>query len=58
MANLPLGRMVSRLLFFKEFWNLVEDDLMRMFKDFNEGNLNIQKLNYGVISLIPKALFG
>jgi hypothetical protein len=27
---------------------------MRMFKDFNEGNLNNQRLNYGVISLIPK----
>ena len=40
--------------FFKNFWHIIKGDLMKMFRDFHGGNLDIQRLNYGVISLVPK----
>jgi hypothetical protein len=32
--------------FFKNFWYLIKGDLMKMFRDFHGGNLDIQRLNY------------
>ena len=40
--------------FFKKFWNLIKEDLIMMFSDFYAGKLDIQRLNFGVITLIPK----
>jgi hypothetical protein len=40
--------------FFKKFWNLIKKDLSMMFSDFYAGKLDIQRLNFGVITLIPK----
>jgi hypothetical protein len=40
--------------FFKRFWNLIKGDLIMMFRDFFAGKLDIQRLNFGVIKLIPK----
>lgn len=42
------------LIFFKRFWEILKEDIEDMFKDFWENKLDIKRLNYGVITLIPK----
>jgi exonuclease III len=41
-------------LFFKLFWGKIKGPIMEMLQDFREGNLDIARLNYGIITLIPK----
>lgn len=41
--------------FYKKCWGIVKTDLMDMMNDFYLGELDIGRLNYGVITLIPKA---
>jgi hypothetical protein len=41
-------------MFYQTFWELVKIDIMDMFKDFYEGKLDIYRLNFAVLSLIPK----
>ena len=40
--------------FFKTFWSVIKGDLLAMFDDFYKGELDIKRLNYGVITLVPK----
>jgi hypothetical protein len=40
--------------FYKCFWNQVKGPVMEMFQKFYVGDLNQSRLNYGLISLIPK----
>uniref|UniRef100_A0A0A9BDC7 Reverse transcriptase domain-containing protein n=1 Tax=Arundo donax TaxID=35708 RepID=A0A0A9BDC7_ARUDO len=40
--------------FFKNFWNMYKNELMEMFSDFYNGTLDIKRLNYEVITLVPK----
>jgi hypothetical protein len=44
--GLPVG-------FYREFWPELKP-VLEMFSDFFRGELNISRLNYGMISLIPK----
>lgn len=39
---------------FKRFWETIKGDYTRMFEDLHEECLDIKRLNYGVITLIPK----
>lgn len=39
--------------FYHHFWEFVKFDLKALFDDFHEGNLDISKLNYGIITLVP-----
>ena len=41
-------------LFYQTFWDLIKKDFMWMVRDFENGNLDIYKLNYAIITLIPK----
>lgn len=41
-------------IFFKKFWDTIKGDMMDMFQDFWAGLLDIKRLNYGVITLVPK----
>jgi hypothetical protein len=45
--GLPVG-------FYKEFWNELKSTVLEMFLDLYRGELNLSRLNYGMISLIPK----
>jgi hypothetical protein len=47
----PNGFSVS---FFKHFWETINEDMFNMFQDFWEGHLDIKRLNFGVITLVPK----
>jgi hypothetical protein len=40
--------------FFQNFWDLIQMDILNLFKDFYVGNLNIERLNYGMVTLLPK----
>ena len=42
------------IAFYRGCWDIVKGDLMRSVNDFYLGNLDIKRLNYGVITLIPK----
>ena len=41
-------------LFFKRFWDLIKGDVLDMFRDLWARNLDIRRLNYEVITLVPK----
>lgn len=40
--------------FYLTCWGIIKDDLMKLFQDFYEHNLDISLLNYEVITLLPK----
>ena len=40
--------------FYQVFWGLIKDDLMALFSDFFNEDLNLFSLNFGIITLIPK----
>jgi hypothetical protein len=40
--------------FYQTFWEVIKYDLKEMFDAFHQGRLDIERLNHGVISLIPK----
>lgn len=42
------------VIFFRKYWEIIKEDIYSMFKDFHLGRLDIKRLNYGVITLIPK----
>jgi hypothetical protein len=42
------------VVFYKEGWEIIKGELMRMVNDFYLGNLDMNRLNYGVITLLPK----
>jgi hypothetical protein len=40
--------------FYQAFWEIIKDDLMALFKEFHNGSLNLYRLNFGIITLLPK----
>jgi hypothetical protein len=40
--------------FFKQMWNQIKPEIMRMVQDFNNNVLDLRRLNYGVITLVHK----
>jgi len=40
--------------FYKKCKEIIKDDMMALFDDFFEGNLDISRMNYGMITLLPK----
>jgi hypothetical protein len=40
--------------FYQACWAIIKGDLMDMVQDFWKNDLRIDRLNYGVITLIPK----
>ncbi|XP_073359806.1 uncharacterized protein [Aegilops tauschii subsp. strangulata] len=41
-------------LFLQNFWEIIKHDIMVMFDDFHKGNLDIYRLNFAMLTLIPK----
>jgi hypothetical protein len=41
-------------MFYQYFWDVVKGDLMSMFDDLYNGNLDLYKLNFALITIIPK----
>jgi hypothetical protein len=40
--------------FFQDFWDTIKSDLFNLFNSFHDGSLNIERLNFGKVTLIPK----
>jgi hypothetical protein len=40
--------------FYQHFWNVIKHDLMALFTEFHKGELPLYKLNFGVVTLLPK----
>jgi hypothetical protein len=40
--------------FFKKFWEILKGPILTILNDFALGRVDISRLNYGIISLIPK----
>uniref|UniRef100_A0A8R7UN60 Reverse transcriptase domain-containing protein n=1 Tax=Triticum urartu TaxID=4572 RepID=A0A8R7UN60_TRIUA len=41
-------------LFYQTFWEVIKKDFIAMVRDFEEGKLDIHRLNFALIVLIPK----
>src|SRR6185503_3351363 len=41
--------------FYQEFWGLIKRGLLAMLEEFHKGELPICNLNFGTITLLPKA---
>jgi mannosylglycoprotein endo-beta-mannosidase len=41
-------------LFYQKFWEVIKVDLLRMFRDWNKGELDLFRLNFSLLTLIPK----
>jgi mannosylglycoprotein endo-beta-mannosidase len=40
--------------FYQKFWDVIKSDLMALFAQLQDGDLPLFKLNFGVITLLPK----
>ena len=40
--------------FYQRFWELIKFDLMQLFAQLHSGELPLFKLNFGIITLLPK----
>ena len=40
--------------FLKSCWHIIKQDIYLLCKDFHEGKLNLESINTGYITLIPK----
>jgi mannosylglycoprotein endo-beta-mannosidase len=41
-------------LFYQKFWDLIKPELLRMFSDWHRGELDLFRLNFSLLMLIPK----
>jgi hypothetical protein len=41
-------------MFYQHFWNVVKGDLIEMFDDFHKGRLDLYRLNFALVTIIPK----
>jgi hypothetical protein len=41
-------------LFFQKFWDILKEDLVKLFEEFHKGSLDLYRLNCVVMTLIPK----
>ena len=40
--------------FYQHCWDIIKEDILELFRDFHEGRLDVSRLNYGIITLLPK----
>jgi hypothetical protein len=43
-------------LFFQKFWDIIKNDIISLFQDFYTGDLDLTRLNFALLTLIPKEL--
>jgi len=42
--------------FYQSCWDIVKNDIMNIFHEFHSGVLDVSRINYGIITLLPKIL--
>uniref|UniRef100_A0A0A9C160 Uncharacterized protein n=1 Tax=Arundo donax TaxID=35708 RepID=A0A0A9C160_ARUDO len=40
--------------FYQTCWDIIKEDIVQLFNDFHDGELDISRLNYDIITLLPK----
>jgi hypothetical protein len=40
--------------FYQSCWKIVKADIIQLFDDFHQGRVDISRINYGIITLLPK----
>ena len=40
--------------FYQARWHIVKSDIVQLFSDFHLGRVDISRINYGIITLLPK----
>jgi hypothetical protein len=41
-------------LFYQKFWSLIKKDVVALFEDFHKGVIDLKRLNFALVTLIPK----
>jgi hypothetical protein len=41
-------------MFYQKLWAVIKNDLMALVREFEKGRVNLARLNYALITLIPK----
>jgi hypothetical protein len=41
-------------MFYQKFWHVIKKDFMALIWSFENGTINIVRLNYAIIVLLPK----
>lgn len=39
--------------FYQAYWQIVKSDIIQLFADFHQGRVDISRINYGIITLLP-----
>jgi hypothetical protein len=42
--------------FYQACWHIVKSDIVQLFSNFHQGRVDISRINYGIITLLPKIL--
>ena len=40
--------------FYQNCWNIIKHDIMEIFYEFHQGSMDVCRINYGIITLLPK----
>lgn len=40
--------------FYQTCWDIIKQDIIEIFYDFHKGKLDVSRLNYGILTLLPK----
>jgi hypothetical protein len=54
MLKAPLARIFFSFMFYQKFWHVIKKDFMALIWSFENGTINIVRLNYAIIVLLPK----
>ena len=52
--NKAAGTNAIPIEFLQTCWEIIEEDIIQMFDDLHKGRLDVSRLNYGIITLLPK----
>jgi hypothetical protein len=40
--------------FYQACWHIIKEDIVQLFSDFHQGKVDISRINYDIITLLPK----
>ena len=40
--------------FYQHFWEIIKEDVLEMFEEFHAGILDVSRMNYEIVTLLPK----
>src|SRR4051812_37995925 len=54
MPMVPLVRMGCLFFFYQTFWDLIKKYFMALVRDFERGKLDLSRINFSIVTLLPK----